>query len=79
MDLHPYDHKFKVVTERMSLWLQVEEESFLQRVAGFGFRDTMRSSVIWESLRVEPLFLQIERGQVRWLGQLTRIHPGHSN
>lgn len=73
MDLHPYDHRFKVVTERRSLWLQVEEESFLQRVAGFGLRNTVRSSVIWESLRVKPLFLHVERGQVRWLGQLTSI------
>ncbi|XP_072542656.1 cation channel sperm-associated protein 4-like [Salminus brasiliensis] len=33
------------------------------------------SSVIWESLRVEPLLLLIERSQLRLLGRLIRMSP----
>ena len=36
----------------------------------------VRSSAIWEELRVEPLFLHPERSQIRWLGHLVRMPPG---
>uniref|UniRef100_A0A3B5M1U4 Eukaryotic translation initiation factor 4H n=1 Tax=Xiphophorus couchianus TaxID=32473 RepID=A0A3B5M1U4_9TELE len=43
---------------------------FLRRVAGLSLRDRVRSSVIREGLRVEPLLLHIERSQLRsiWSG-----------
>ncbi|XDV53670.1 hypothetical protein PO909_022108 [Leuciscus waleckii] len=50
--------------------------SFLRRVAGRSLRDRVRSSVTREELRVEPLLLHIERGQLRWLGHLFRMPPG---
>ncbi|PWA27561.1 hypothetical protein CCH79_00000087 [Gambusia affinis] len=39
-------------------------------------RDRVRSSVIWKGLRVEPLLLQLDRSQLRWLGHLVRMPPG---
>ncbi|KAK3558133.1 hypothetical protein QTP86_009867 [Hemibagrus guttatus] len=47
------------------LW--VAEMSFLRRVVRHSLRDRVRSSVTWEELRVEPLLLHIERGQLRCL------------
>lgn len=37
--------------------IQAAEMSFLHRVAGRFLRDRVRSSVIWEEFRVEPLLL----------------------
>ncbi|CAM4686216.1 unnamed protein product [Leuciscus chuanchicus] len=56
--------------------IQAAEMSFLRRVAGRSLRDRVRSSVTREELRVEPLLLHIERGQLRWLGHLFRMPPG---
>jgi len=39
-------------------------------------RDRVRSLVIPDGLRVEPLLLCIERSQMRWLGHLVRMPPG---
>ncbi|XP_061649569.1 UDP-sugar transporter protein SLC35A5 isoform X2 [Phyllopteryx taeniolatus] len=39
-------------------------------------RERVRSSLIWEGLRVEPLLLRIERSQMRWPGHLIRTPPG---
>ena len=50
--------------------------SFLRRVAGLTLRDRVRSSDIWEELRVEPLLLWVERSQLRWFGHLVRMPPG---
>lgn len=36
-------------------------------------RDRLRRSVPWEELGVKPLFLHIERSQLRWLGHLFRM------
>ncbi|TWW63643.1 hypothetical protein D4764_03G0006510 [Takifugu flavidus] len=51
--------------------------SFLRRVAGLSLRDRVRSSAIREELGVEPLLLCIERSQMRCLGHLVRMPPGH--
>lgn len=58
-----YDHKLWLVTERMRVWIQAAEISFILRVAGLFFRDRVRSSVIWEGLRVELQLLYIQRCQ----------------
>ena len=39
-------------------------------------RDRVRSSVIPEGLRVEPLLLCVERSQLRWFRHLVRMPPG---
>ncbi|PWA28516.1 hypothetical protein CCH79_00017980 [Gambusia affinis] len=49
---------------------------FLRRVSVLSLRDRVRSSVIREGLRVEPLLLHIKRSQLIWLGHLLRIRPG---
>ncbi|CAM4611183.1 unnamed protein product [Leuciscus chuanchicus] len=71
-----YGHELWVMTERIRSRIQAAEMSFLRRVAGRSLRDRVRSSVTWEELRVEPLLLHIERGQLRWLGHLFRMPPG---
>ena len=71
-----YGHELWVVTERTRSRIQAAEMSFLRRVAGLSLRDRVRSSVIREGLRVEPLLLRIERSQMRWLGHLVRMPPG---
>ncbi len=63
-----YGHELCVMTERTRSRIQAAEMSFLRRVAGRSLRDRVRSSVTREELRVEPLVLHIERGQLRWLG-----------
>ena len=71
-----YGHELWVMTERTRSRIQAAEMSFLRRVAGRSLRDRVRSSVTREELRVEPLLLHIERGQLRWLGHLFRMPPG---
>ncbi|KAK7921963.1 hypothetical protein WMY93_008865 [Mugilogobius chulae] len=71
-----YGHELWVMTERTRSRIQAVEMSFLRRVAGRSLRDRVRSSVTREELRVEPLLLHIERGQLRWLGHLYWMPPG---
>ena len=49
--------------------------SFLRRVAGISLRDRVRSSVICEILRVEPLLPHLERSQLMWFGHLVEMPP----
>ncbi|KAK3529813.1 hypothetical protein QTP86_006010 [Hemibagrus guttatus] len=72
-----YGHELWVMTERVRSRIQAAEMSFLRRVAGRSLRDRVRSSVTREELGVEPLLLHIERRQLRWLGHLFRMPPGH--
>ncbi|KAK3524832.1 hypothetical protein QTP86_007573 [Hemibagrus guttatus] len=72
-----YGHELWVMTERVRSRIQAAEMSFLRRVAGHSLRDRVRSSVTQEELGAEPLLLHIERGQLRWLGHLFRMPPGH--
>ncbi|KAK3528856.1 hypothetical protein QTP70_011737 [Hemibagrus guttatus] len=71
-----YGHELWVMTERVTSRIQAAKMSFLRRAAGRSLRDRVRSSVTREELRVEPLLLHIERGQLRWLGHLFRMPPG---
>ncbi|XP_061624942.1 netrin-G2 isoform X6 [Phyllopteryx taeniolatus] len=71
-----YGQELWVVTERTRSRIQAAERSFLRRVSGLSLRERVRSSVIREDLRVEPLLLDIERSQMRWLGHLIRMPPG---
>ncbi|KAK3518448.1 hypothetical protein QTP70_000651 [Hemibagrus guttatus] len=72
-----YGHELWVMTERIRSRIQAAEMSFLCRVAGHSLRDRVRSSVTREELGVELLLLHIERGQLRLLGHLFRMPPGH--
>ena len=67
-----YIHELWVGTKRMRSQIQAVEMIFLRGVAGLRFRDRVRSSGIWERLRVELLLHYIQRSQLRWswsLGQ----------
>ena len=50
-----YSHELWVMTETMRVQIQAAEISFLPRVVGYTPLDRMRSSVIWEELKVELL------------------------
>ncbi len=71
-----YGHELWVMTERTIFHKQAAKMNFLRRVAGRSLRDRVKSSVTREELRVEPLLLDIERSQLRWLGHLFRMPPG---
>ncbi|KAK3506093.1 hypothetical protein QTP70_018234, partial [Hemibagrus guttatus] len=70
-----YGHELWVMTKRVRSRIQAAKMSFLRRVAGRFLRDRVRSSVTREELGVEPLFLHIERGLLRWLGHLFQMPP----
>lgn len=70
-----YGHELLVVTERMRSRIQTMEMSFLQRVAVLSLRNRVKSSIIWEGLRVEPLLLHMERSQLMWFRHLTGMPP----
>ena len=71
-----YGHKLLVVTERMRSRIQAAEMSFLHGVAGLSLSDRVRSSDIQKRLRIEPLFLCIERSELRWFRHLVRMPHG---
>ena len=70
-----YGHELWVVSERTRLRIQADENIFFRRVSELSLRDRVRSSVIREGLRVEPLLLRVEISQLRWLGHLIRMPP----
>ena len=50
--------------------------SFLRRMALDSFRDRVRSSDIWEKLRVELLLLPVEGTHLKCFRHLVRMSPG---
>ena len=51
--------------------------SFFRRLARISLKDRVRSSDIWERLRVELLLLlHIERSQLRWVRHVVKMPPG---
>ncbi|CAM1329864.1 Uncharacterised protein r2_g3900 [Pycnogonum litorale] len=68
-----YGHEPWVMTERTQSRIQAAEMAFLRRISGLTMLNRVRSSEIQETLRVEPLFLQIERSQLRYYGHVMRM------
>jgi hypothetical protein len=68
-----YGHELWVMTRKTRSRIQAAEMRFLRRIAGLTLRDRVRSSEIRKNINVEPLLLQIERSQLRWLGHLLRM------
>ncbi|KAI3373071.1 hypothetical protein L3Q82_006415 [Scortum barcoo] len=73
-----YGHELWVMTERTrSADTSGRNEFPPQGGWALSLRDRVRSSVIREELESsQPLLLQIERSQLRWLGHLFRMPPG---
>ena len=61
------------MTERMQSQVQASEMRFLRRIEAVTLFNKVRSSEIRKSLNIEPLLLQIERSQLRWFGQVSRM------
>ncbi|CAM1326824.1 Uncharacterised protein r2_g3579 [Pycnogonum litorale] len=76
-----YGHEPWVMTERTRSRIRAAEMAFLRRISGLTMLDRVRSSEIRETLRVEPLLLQIERSQLRWMSsdraanRILKTHP----
>ena len=68
-----YGHELWVLTERTRSRVQAAEMRFLRRVAGRSLLERVRSTDTRAELAVEPLLLQVERGQMRWLGHVLRM------
>ena len=68
-----YGHECWVMTERMQSQVQASEMRFLRRIEGATHFNKVRSSEIRKSLNIEPLLLQIERSQLRWFGNVSRM------
>ena len=68
-----YGHECWVVTERVRSRIQAAEMRFLRRAAGLTLWDRIPSPMIRESLEIEPLLVQLERSQLRWLGHVLRM------
>ena len=61
------------MTERMRSQVQASKMRFLRRIEGVTLFNKMRSSEIRKSLNIDPLLLQIERSQLRWFGNVSRM------
>ena len=71
--IHTYGHESWVTTERMRSQVQASEMRFLRRIEGLTLINKVRSSEIRKTLNIEPLFLRIERSQLRWFGHVSRM------
>jgi len=68
-----YCHESWVMTERILCQVQAAEVRFLGRVHGVTLRDKVRSFEIRRAVNVEPLFLRIERSQLRCFSHVSRM------
>ena len=69
-----YDHEYWLMTKRVRSQVQPSEMRFLQRIEIVMVQcNTVCSSEIRKSTNIEPLFLRIERSQLRWFGHVSRM------
>ena len=68
-----YGHESWVMSERMRSQVQASEMRFLRRIEGVTLFNKVRSSEIRKSVNIEPLYLRIERSQLRWFGHVNRM------
>ena len=61
------------MTERVRSRVQAAEMGLLRKVRGLSLLDKVKSTIICQSLSIEPLLLRIERSQLRWYGHVTRM------
>jgi len=70
-----YGHESWILTERTRSRVQAAEMRFLRRIVGVSRMDRIRNTRIREAIGVEPLLLQVEKSQLKWLGHLNRMQP----
>ena len=68
-----YGHESWVMTERMGSQVQASELRFLRRIEGVTLFSKVHSSEIRKSLNIEPLLLRIERSQLSWFDNVSRM------
>ena len=68
-----YGHESGVMTKRVRSQVQASEMRFLQKIEWVTLFNKVRSSELRKSLNIEPLFLRIERSQLRWFGHVSRM------
>jgi exonuclease III len=70
-----YGHESWILTERTRSRVQAAEMRYLRRILGVSRRHRLRNDSIREAVNLEPLLLQVERSQLRWLGHVIRMDP----
>ena len=68
-----YGHESWVMTERVRSQVQASEMSFLRRIEGVTRFNKERSFEIRKSLNLKPLLPRIERSQLRWFSDVSRL------
>ena len=61
------------MNEKVRSRVQATEMGFLRRLRGLALLDKIKSADICESLNIESLLLRLEKLQLRWYGQVTRM------
>ena len=61
------------MTERVQSQVQASKMRFLQKIEVVMLFNKMRSSEIRKSLNIEQLLFQIERSQLSWFGNVSRM------
>ena len=61
------------MTERMRSRVQAAEIIFLKKVRGLSLLDKVRSTDIFQSLKIEPLLLRIKQSQLRCYCHVTQM------
>lgn len=62
--------------QKKKSWMQVAEVNFLPRVTSLSLGDRVKSVVIQDGLRVEPLVFYFDRNQLRWFRHLIKMPSG---
>ena len=70
-----YGSETWALTERLKNKLQAAEMRTLRLIYGITKRDRVRNVEVRRQLGVDPLILEIEKSQLRWLGHLLRMPP----
>ena len=68
-----YNHECWIMYEKVKSQVQAAEMRFLRRISGLTLLDKVKSADIRESLNMESQLLRLERSQLRWHGQVTRM------
>ena len=61
------------MTKKLQSQMQVFKIKFLQKIEGVSMFDKLGNIAIRESLDIESLLFRIERSQLRWFGDASRM------
>ena len=68
-----YGHESWITTKRVRSQVQASEMRFLRKIEAVTLFDKVHSSEIRKSLNIKPLLLLIERSQLKWFDNVSRM------